>query len=66
MRGLHSGTNGYIQKNLSNIRPRDAPQKTSEDRARPVQPDATILAHNQKRKVEIACLQLQDELEDQE
>ncbi|WFD33921.1 RNA-splicing factor [Malassezia cuniculi] len=63
-----SGTNGYVQRNLSNLRPRNIVQdreRMEESRARSaMQPDAGILEHERKRKVEIKCLELRDELED--
>ncbi|EPQ27681.1 uncharacterized protein PFL1_04819 [Pseudozyma flocculosa PF-1] len=69
-----SGTNGYIQRNLSNLKPRDDWRKDrgatdfKDDvggRARHVQPDAGILDHERKRKVEVRCMELQDELEEE-
>ncbi|WFD29280.1 RNA-splicing factor [Malassezia sp. CBS 17886] len=67
-----SGTNGYVQRNLSSLRPRENAHKSSlpmhrseETKVRHVQPDEKILEHERKRKVEIQCLELQDELEEQ-
>lgn len=64
-----SGTNGYVQRNLSNFKPREdwrsRDSNRDPDRARHVQPDAAILAHERKRKVEVRCMELQDELEEQ-
>ncbi|WFD02863.1 phosphomannomutase [Malassezia obtusa] len=60
-----SGTNGYVQRNLSSIRPRDAPQAPPQEKARILEPDQKILDHDRKRKVEIQCIELQDELEEQ-
>lgn len=62
-----SGTNGYVQRNLSHLLPRSLATEVSrheEMRVRNVQPDAGILDHERKRKVEIKCLELRDELED--
>lgn len=62
-----SGTNGYVQRNLSHLRPRSLAaeaERHQETRVRNVQPDAGILDHERKRKVEIKCLELRDELED--
>lgn len=62
-----SGTNGYVQRNLSHLRPRSLATEVSrheETRVRNMQPDAGILDHERKRKVEIKCLELRDELED--
>ncbi|KAI5803195.1 putative Pre-mRNA-splicing factor CWC21, partial [Geopyxis carbonaria] len=63
-----SGTSGYVQRNMSFLRPRDdiAPPRDLDDlkRHRPRAPDQSILEHDRKRQVEVACLQLQDELED--
>ncbi|KAJ3086839.1 RNA-splicing factor [Quaeritorhiza haematococci] len=68
-----SGTNGYVQRNLSNI-PRNFGKRT--DYARPEdlrfgesnsfanrKPNAELLLHDRKRDIEIRCLKLRDELE---
>ena len=60
-----SGTNGYVQRNLSSIRPRDAPRAQPQEKARIFEPDQRILDHERKRKIEIQCIELQDELEEQ-
>ncbi|KAE8219702.1 hypothetical protein CF319_g6649 [Tilletia indica] len=67
-----SGTSGYVQRNLSALRYRDerghtGPKDSLEDRDGPAQrqPDKGILDHDRKRKVEIRCMELQDELEEQ-
>ena len=63
-----SGTNGYVQRNLSTLRPRSLAaeaERHQETRVRNVQPDSSILDHERKRKVEVKCLELRDELEDQ-
>lgn len=62
-----SGTSGYVQRNMSFLRPRDNPpprdlEQTLKYRQRA--PDAEILAHDRKREVEVQCLQLQDQLEE--
>lgn len=72
-----SGTNGYIVRNLSHLRPRDGPPGGrpgdfgssggfSSDNGPPVhrQPDQGILDHEKKRKVEVRCLELRDQLEE--
>jgi hypothetical protein len=73
---LYSGTNGYVVRNLSHLRPRDGPPggRPGEygssfggpDDGPPIhrQPDQGILDHEKKRKVEVKCLELRDELED--
>ncbi|KAF8322067.1 cwf21-domain-containing protein, partial [Clavulina sp. PMI_390] len=65
-----SGTNGYVVRNLSHLRVRDPmSERAAEfDRGAPTfrEPDQGILEHERKRKIEVACLQLQLELEDQE
>ncbi len=56
-----SGTSGYVQRNLSNLRPRDrehgAPYPLDLDGARQQhrqrQPDAAILEHDRKSEVEV-------------
>ncbi|CCU98284.1 unnamed protein product [Malassezia sympodialis ATCC 42132] len=61
-----SGTNGYVQKNLSHLRPRDPWPRPMEPEAKPrvAAPDAGILDHERRRKIELQCLELQDELEE--
>jgi len=60
-----SGTNGYVQRNLSHVKPRDAPRSRDEEvKPRHVQSDEKILEHERKRKIEIQCIELQDELEE--
>ncbi|PWN87882.1 cwf21-domain-containing protein, partial [Acaromyces ingoldii] len=65
-----TGTNGYIQKNLSHVRPRDdyRSKKTDswrDDKAKQREPDAGILEHERKRKVEVGCMELRIKLEDE-
>ncbi|KAL4075767.1 hypothetical protein J3A83DRAFT_4088911, partial [Scleroderma citrinum] len=63
-----SGTNGYVQRNLSALRPHQAPtdRAAAWDVAPPKhrEPDQAILEHEKKRKVEVRCLELQLKLED--
>ncbi|KAG6837991.1 hypothetical protein H0H93_008385 [Arthromyces matolae] len=63
-----SGTNGYVVRNLSALRTHDRSQdRASAWDAAPVkhrEPDQSILEHEEKRKVEVKCLELQLELED--
>lgn len=64
----NSGTSGYVVRNLSHLRHHE----TAIERAaalvihppRHREPDAAILEHERKRKVEIRCYELQVELED--
>ncbi|RVD88156.1 uncharacterized protein DFL_002351 [Arthrobotrys flagrans] len=66
-----SGTSGYVQRNLSHIRPRD-PNTSSYhpkdydkfEKHKQRQPDKEILDHDRKRNVEVKCLELRDKLED--
>ncbi|KAI9136791.1 hypothetical protein BKA69DRAFT_1128770 [Paraphysoderma sedebokerense] len=66
-----SGTNGYVQRNRSHIRPRnDRVEYKSidlKDNNGPTlkQPNKDILEHERKRAVEVKCLELQMELEDE-
>ncbi|XP_014669167.1 PREDICTED: pre-mRNA-splicing factor cwc-21-like [Priapulus caudatus] len=67
-----SGTNGYVQRNLSAVRHRKekVAYKTEEDIQRLEasmikQPNKEILAHEQKRRVELRVIELQDLMEDQ-
>ncbi|KAF8761540.1 Aminotransferase [Rhizoctonia solani] len=62
-----SGTNGYVVRNLSHIRSRDGQQDMHKfDQAPPKhrEPDAGILEHERLRKIEVRCLELQLELEE--
>lgn len=67
---MHSGTNGYVIRNLSTLRSHQTGQDRSSawDVAPPKhrEPDQGILDHERKRQVEIKCLELQLELEDKE
>ncbi|PWW80430.1 cwf21-domain-containing protein, partial [Tuber magnatum] len=70
-----SGTSGYVQRNLSHLRPRDYPPPSSSSSTsasdsntreyRQRQPDKEILEHDRKRSVEVKCLELRDKLEDE-
>lgn len=64
-----SGTNGYVQRNLSALRVHQTPadRAAAWDIAPPKhrEPDAAILEHEKKRKVEVKCLELELQLEDQ-
>ncbi|KAJ6264767.1 Pre-mRNA-splicing factor [Drechslerella dactyloides] len=66
-----SGTSGYVQRNLSHIRPRDPNNSYNPkdhdkfQRHQQRQPDKGILEHDRKRNVEVKCLELQDKLEDE-
>ncbi|KAF8680532.1 Aminotransferase [Rhizoctonia solani] len=62
-----SGTNGYVVRNLSHLRSRDGQQDMHKfDQAPPKhrEPDAGILEHERLRKIEVRCLELQLELEE--
>lgn len=67
-----SGTNGYVQRNLSFIRNhKDRVDYKSEeelkklDQAMIKQPNKEILDHDRKRKVELKCLEMQELMEEQ-
>ncbi|KAI9673096.1 MAG: RNA-splicing factor [Trizodia sp. TS-e1964] len=65
-----TGTSGYVQRNLSHLRPRDnaAPYPRDFDsiKHRQRQPDASILDHDEKRDIEVKVFELRDRLEDEE
>jgi hypothetical protein len=65
-----SGTSGYVQRNLSHLKPRDAiapyPRDLEERRYRQRQPDKEILEHDRKRQIEVKCFELRDRLEEEE
>jgi hypothetical protein len=65
-----SGTSGYVQRNLSYIKPRAAgagapynPDDFAKHKQR--QPDAEILEHDRKRRIEVKVFELRDRLEDE-
>ncbi|KAL0095006.1 cwf21 domain-containing protein [Phycomyces blakesleeanus] len=67
-----SGTNGYVVRNLSFVRPPPTDRNdrlSSHDFKAPMpeirQPNQEILLHDRKRKVEVQCMELQIELEDE-
>lgn len=67
-----SGTSGYVQRNLSLLKPRDAGVGVpytldgSNNRGGPKtrKPDEDILKHDRLREIEVKVLELRDELED--
>lgn len=66
-----SGTSGYVQRNLSHLRPRDAPYPNPADydnlqTHRHRKPDKDILDHDRLREIEVKVFDLRDKLEDQE
>ncbi len=67
-----SGTNGYVQRNLSFIRryKDKIDYKTEEELAKidaavNKQPNLDILDHDRKRKVELKCIEMQELMEEQ-
>ncbi|KAF2398244.1 cwf21-domain-containing protein [Trichodelitschia bisporula] len=63
-----SGTSGYVQRNLSHLKPRDhaAPYPTDDlRRHRQRQPDPEILEHERRRKIEVKVFELRDKLEEE-
>jgi hypothetical protein len=68
-----SGTSGYVQRNLSYLKPRDnaAPYPRDLDAMRQQQrhrqrkPDKDILEHDRRREVEVRVFELRDKLEDE-
>ncbi|KAI9262928.1 cwf21 domain-containing protein [Helicostylum pulchrum] len=71
--GLHtprgSGTNGYVVRNLSFVRPppTDRDRNTNDFRNGPnmKKANSAILEHDRKRKVEVKCMELSIKLEDE-
>lgn len=65
-----SGTSGYVQRNLSHLRPRDhfAPYPKDLDgiKHRQRQPDQEILEHDRQRAIEVKVFELRDKLEEEE
>lgn len=67
-----SGTSGYVQRNLSTLKPRDhgygsSPYPDPKDllRHRQRQPDKQILEHDRRREIEVKVFELRDKLEDE-
>jgi len=67
-----SGTNGYVQRNLSFIRRhKDNVDYKSEEQLRQLEsqlvrgPSHEILDHERKRKVELKCYEMQELMEEQ-
>ena len=67
-----SGTNGYVTRNLSHVRPsKDKVNYKTEDDIKKSEaalsrgPNQGILDHERKRKLEVKCLELEDVLKDQ-
>ncbi|KAJ3150021.1 RNA-splicing factor [Geranomyces variabilis] len=60
-----SGTNGYVQRNLSTLRPRERTRdQPIDDRPPPMRKaNKEILDHAKKRQIELQCAVLQDDLE---
>jgi hypothetical protein len=62
-----SGTNGYVVRNLSHLRSHDTAADRANMDSAPMkhrEPDKEILEHERKRKIEVACYELQVQLED--
>ncbi|PFH60384.1 hypothetical protein XA68_11047 [Ophiocordyceps unilateralis] len=63
-----SGTSGYVQRNLAQVKPRDygAPYPKDLDslRYKQRQPDKGILEHDRKRQIEVKVFDLRDQLEE--
>ena len=65
-----SGTNGYVQRNLSYIRPSRILQFTQKTETEIIEPkqrklDKAILEHEAKREIESALLDLEDKMIEQ-
>lgn len=65
-----SGTSGYVQRNLSHLKPRDtfspySKDSSSELRHRQRKPDQQILNHDRLREIEVKVFDLRDKLEDE-
>lgn len=64
-----SGTSGYVQRNLSHLKPRDnfAPYPKDDElqKYRQRKPDKDILNHDRLREIEVKVFNLRDKLEDE-
>lgn len=65
-----SGTSGYVQRNLSHMKPRDNfapyPKDYEQMKHRQRKPDKDILDHDRLREIEVKVFDLRDKLEDEE
>ncbi|KAF2183802.1 pre-mRNA-splicing factor CWC21 [Zopfia rhizophila CBS 207.26] len=64
-----SGTSGYVQRNMSLLKPRDNaapyPKDWEQMKHRQRQPDQEILEHDRRREIEVKVFELRDRLEDE-
>ena len=65
-----SGTNGFVQRNLSYIRPSRILQFSTKNDEEKIEPklnrqDASILEHQARREIEVALLELEEKMEEQ-
>ncbi len=64
-----SGTSGYVQRNLSALKPRNNiapyPKDFETFKHRQRQPDKEILEHDRRREIEVKVFELRDRLEDE-
>ncbi|KAI3653307.1 hypothetical protein MP228_001254 [Amoeboaphelidium protococcarum] len=68
-----TGTSGHVQKNLSNLKPRHSPyhksiQNAQDSKSQIVKRDTTnsdLLEHERKRNIELKCVELREQLEDE-
>jgi hypothetical protein len=65
-----SGTNGYVQRSLANIRHKpQTPYSRERDLDKPQtktrKANPEIMEHDRKREIEVQCFELQDKLEEQ-
>lgn len=62
-----SGTNGYVQRNLSFAKPKlpHTNYQYDQEAPRPARrPNADVLLHRSKRQIEVECLLYEEELKD--
>ncbi|KAJ1924740.1 RNA-splicing factor, partial [Linderina pennispora] len=60
-----TGTSGHVVRNASALKPNQKHRRIERKERAPKPVDPSILEHERKRQVEIKCLFLQDELEEQ-
>ncbi|KAF2857116.1 cwf21-domain-containing protein [Piedraia hortae CBS 480.64] len=65
-----SGTSGYVQRNLSSLKPRDQHPSSNQSQEEVMKleqrkPDAAILEHERLRAIEVKVFELRDRLEDE-
>ena len=60
-----SGTNAHVQRNLSNLKPKPSREEKKPEMTSKRKPNADLAKHEQKREIELRCLELRTDLEEE-